>query len=75
MPRTVLITGITGFAGSHLAERFATGGVAGAAPAFMPRLKKEVAVRAFATPRRAARILVSSRNDDLGAVGAALLIP
>jgi GDP-4-dehydro-6-deoxy-D-mannose reductase len=28
MPRTVLITGITGFAGSHLAERFVTEGVA-----------------------------------------------
>ncbi|MGH2491955.1 MAG: GDP-mannose 4,6-dehydratase [Candidatus Limnocylindria bacterium] len=27
MPRTVLITGITGFAGSHLAERFVTHGV------------------------------------------------
>ena len=27
MPRTVLITGITGFAGSHLAERFVTAGV------------------------------------------------
>ncbi len=27
MPRTVLITGITGFAGSHLAERFVTQGV------------------------------------------------
>ena len=27
MPRTVLITGITGFAGSHLAERFVTDGV------------------------------------------------
>ena len=26
MPRTVLITGITGFAGSHLAERFVTAG-------------------------------------------------
>jgi GDP-4-dehydro-6-deoxy-D-mannose reductase len=28
VPRTVLITGITGFAGSHLAERFVTTGVA-----------------------------------------------
>lgn len=28
VPRTVLITGITGFAGSHLAEHFVTGGVA-----------------------------------------------
>jgi GDP-4-dehydro-6-deoxy-D-mannose reductase len=28
VPRTVLITGITGFAGSHLAERFVTAGVA-----------------------------------------------
>ncbi len=28
MPRTVLITGITGFAGSHLAERFAGMGIA-----------------------------------------------
>jgi GDP-4-dehydro-6-deoxy-D-mannose reductase len=27
VPRTVLITGITGFAGSHLAERFVTAGV------------------------------------------------
>ena len=27
MPRTVLITGITGFAGSHLAERFVTAGI------------------------------------------------
>ena len=27
MPRTVLITGITGFAGSHLAERFVTAGL------------------------------------------------
>lgn len=51
------------------------GGVAGAAPLFMPALRREIARRAFATARRAARIRVSARNADLGVVGAALLVP
>lgn len=50
------------------------GGVAAAAPLFMPALRREVTVRAFDTHRKAARILASTRNEDLGVVGAALLV-
>jgi glucokinase len=52
-----------------------TGGLAAAAPRFMPALRRELRVRAFRTPRRAAQILVSARTNDLGVVGAALMIP
>ncbi len=51
-----------------------TGGVAGAASLFMPALRREVSARAFATPRRAARLRVSPQNNDLGVIGAALLV-
>jgi glucokinase len=51
-----------------------TGGVAAAGPLFMPSLRREVARRTYVTSRRAARIRISSHNNDLGVVGAALLL-
>jgi glucokinase len=52
-----------------------TGGVAKASPLLLPAARREMTRRSFATPRRAARIVVSSQNQSLGVVGAALLVP
>ncbi len=69
-------TGVAGFLNIFNPDTvLLTGGVAAAAPHFMPSLRREVSVRAFATPRRAASILVSPQNNDLGVIGAALLVP
>jgi len=66
VPRTVLITGITGFAGSHLAERFVTQGVAVHGIAHEDPPHQNLAAVAD-------RALVHRGNIlDLAAVGAAL---
>jgi predicted NBD/HSP70 family sugar kinase len=68
--------GIAGFVNAFNPDAvLLTGGVAAAAPLFMPALRRELTNRAFATPRRAARLSVSPHNEDLGVVGAALLVP
>jgi hypothetical protein len=37
-------------------------------------LRRQLAARSFATPRKAAKILVSPQNKDLGVIGAAFLV-
>ena len=51
-----------------------TGGVAKGAPLFLPGALREMSSRAFATPRRAARIGAARRGGELGVAGAALLV-
>ncbi|MGQ0645280.1 MAG: ROK family protein [Elusimicrobiota bacterium] len=51
-----------------------TGGIAGSARLLLRHAGPEIRRRAFATPRRAARLLVSAKNHDLGVIGAALLV-
>jgi glucokinase len=52
-----------------------TGGVAGAHPLFLPAARREIAKRAFLTPRRAVFLRVFPQSKNLGVIGAALLIP
>ncbi len=51
------------------------GGVAGAAPLFLPHARAEMERSGFAAARRAVRLRVSTQNQHLGVVGAALLVP
>jgi glucokinase len=51
-----------------------TGGVARGHPLFLPRARKIMSDRAFKTPGRAVRLKVAGQNEDLGVIGAALLV-